>query len=38
MAYATIEQTLNNCAALMQTGAHMVKLEVALAGGDRFAS
>ncbi|MGG5873766.1 3-methyl-2-oxobutanoate hydroxymethyltransferase [Pseudomonas peli] len=27
MAYATIEQTLNNSAALMQAGAHMVKLE-----------
>jgi 3-methyl-2-oxobutanoate hydroxymethyltransferase len=27
MAYATIEQALNNSAALMQAGAHMVKLE-----------
>src|SRR3990167_178465 len=27
MAYATTEQTLHNCAALMQAGAHMVKLE-----------
>jgi 3-methyl-2-oxobutanoate hydroxymethyltransferase len=27
MAYATIEQTLQNCAVLMQAGAHMVKLE-----------
>ncbi|WP_339081766.1 3-methyl-2-oxobutanoate hydroxymethyltransferase [Pseudomonas sp. TMP9] len=27
MAYATSEQTLNNCAALMRAGAHMVKLE-----------
>ncbi|SDU38736.1 3-methyl-2-oxobutanoate hydroxymethyltransferase [Halopseudomonas salegens] len=27
MAYATLEQTLNNSAALMQAGAHMVKLE-----------
>lgn len=27
MAYATLEQTLNNCAALMRAGAHMVKLE-----------
>src|SRR3990167_9241522 len=27
MAYATTEQALNNCAALMQAGAHMVKLE-----------
>lgn len=27
MAYATLEQTLNNCAVLMQAGAHMVKLE-----------
>lgn len=27
MAYATLEQTFNNCAALMQAGAHMVKLE-----------
>jgi 3-methyl-2-oxobutanoate hydroxymethyltransferase len=27
MAYATIEQNLNNSAALMQAGAHMVKLE-----------
>ncbi|WP_165665031.1 3-methyl-2-oxobutanoate hydroxymethyltransferase [Metapseudomonas otitidis] len=27
MAYATLEQTFANCAALMQAGAHMVKLE-----------
>jgi len=27
MAYATLEQTMSNCAALMQAGAHMVKLE-----------
>lgn len=27
MAYATVEQTLNNSAQLMQAGAHMVKLE-----------
>ena len=27
MAYATIDQTLANCATLMQAGAHMVKLE-----------
>ena len=27
MAYATTEQALHNCAALMQAGAHMVKLE-----------
>lgn len=27
MAYATSEQTLHNCATLMQAGAHMVKLE-----------
>src|SRR3990167_2136273 len=27
MAYATTEQALNNCAALMQAGAHMVKRE-----------
>ncbi|WP_339906794.1 3-methyl-2-oxobutanoate hydroxymethyltransferase [Pseudomonas guineae] len=27
MAYATLEQTMNNCAVLMQAGAHMVKLE-----------
>lgn len=27
MAYATIEQTLHSCGALMQAGAHMVKLE-----------
>jgi 3-methyl-2-oxobutanoate hydroxymethyltransferase len=27
MAYATLEQTMSNCALLMQAGAHMVKLE-----------
>ncbi|WP_137820404.1 3-methyl-2-oxobutanoate hydroxymethyltransferase [Pseudomonas sp. 2FG] len=27
MSYATLEHTFNNCAALMQAGAHMVKLE-----------
>ncbi|WP_137888297.1 3-methyl-2-oxobutanoate hydroxymethyltransferase [Pseudomonas sp. 2FE] len=27
MTYATLEQTFTNCAALMQAGAHMVKLE-----------
>jgi 3-methyl-2-oxobutanoate hydroxymethyltransferase len=27
MAYATLEQTMTNCAALMQAGAHMIKLE-----------
>ena len=27
MSYATLEQTFANCAALMQAGAHMVKLE-----------
>lgn len=27
MAYATLEQTFTNCAALMQAGAHMVKIE-----------
>ena len=27
MAYATTEQALHNCAALMQAGAHMIKLE-----------
>lgn len=27
MAYATLEQTFASCAALMQAGAHMIKLE-----------